>query len=199
MSGVLVTGASGFLGSFVVKRLQGRGTRVRGLVRSDVDLPGVEVVVGDLTDPTSLEGAVEGVDAIVHTAASFSMDFQESAGVNLDGTRALLEMALDHGVGRFVHISSCGVYDLVDVEVVTEETPRWPFTDETDPFFATLKPGSGEVYAYVYGRVKAEVERAVEAAGARGLPGVILRPPNILGPHPRSAWGHKVPEAVVKG
>lgn len=196
---VLVTGATGFVGGFVTRRLLDRGWRVRGLVRSGTDLPEVEWVAGDLSDPASLHAAVSGVDAVVHAAASFSMDFQESARINLDGTRALLDAALEHGVGRFVHISTCGVYDLVGVDVVGEDTPRWPFTDETDPFYATLKPGSGEVYAYVYGRVKAEVERAVEAARARGLDTVVLRPCNILGPGPRSPFGDKVPRAIVAG
>lgn len=198
-SSVLVTGATGFLGRFLVDRLLALGSRVRGLVRSEAELPGVEQVAGDLADPASLDAAVAGVDAIVHTAASFSLSFQESAATNLGGTSALLEAALAHGVGRFVHISTCGVYDLVGVDVVTEDTPRWPYTDDTDPFFATLKPGGGEVYAYVYGRVKAQAERAVEAAQARGLPAVILRPCNILGPGPRSPFGHAIPRAVVDG
>jgi nucleoside-diphosphate-sugar epimerase len=92
----LVTGANGFVGSFITRRLREAGLRVRALVRrpeveAEVAALGAEPVRGDATDLGSLRAAVEGTHVVVHCAASASQDLTEALRVNVSGTEALLE------------------------------------------------------------------------------------------------------------
>jgi nucleoside-diphosphate-sugar epimerase len=169
----LVTGATGFVGSRVVERWLDRGRGVRALVRDPEALPEVASVVGDLRDYPSLARAVAGVEVVVHCAVDESDDLEQERAVNEGGTRALAEAALQAGCRRFVHISSCGAYALEGLEVVDEDTPLWP-EERADEL--------------VYGVTKAMAERSLQEVAARGLGVVILRPPNILGAHPRSVF-----------
>src|SRR2546428_3742201 len=110
---VLLTGGSGFLGSFVAEQLSGEGHVVRALVRPHsarkiLDrVARVEFAPGAIEDRASLGAAVDGVDAVVHVAgivkARRPSDFFE---VNAQGTRNLLEAAVRHRVGRFLYVSS---------------------------------------------------------------------------------------------
>ena len=180
----LVTGANGFVGSFIARRLKEEGVRVRALVRrpevdAEVEALGAEPVRGDATDPRAVGAAVEGAHFVVHCAATASQDLAEARRVNVSGTRVMLEVARAAGCERFVHLSTLAVYDL-EREVVDEDTPR---VTEGRPYAVS----------------KAEADHEVLAASARGLPAVILRPPLILGVHPTSTWGHKVPRAIAAG
>lgn len=181
----LVTGANGFVGSFVARRLCEAGLRVRALVRRPeadeaVRALGAEPVRGDVTDPEAVLAALAGTHAVVHCAATGSTDLAEAGHVNVIGTEVMLEAANAVGCERFVQLSSLAVYDLVGRDVVDEDTPR---VREGRPYALT----------------KAEADQRVLEAIARGLPAVILRPPAILGVHPTSTWGHKVPRAIVAG
>ncbi len=115
---VLVTGASGFLGSHVAERLTKAGHQVRVLVRSTSNrkfldtLPGLEIAEGSVEDAARVDAAVQGVDAIVHSAgvvkALSAADFHAT---NVGGTQNLLEAARKHvraggTLKRFVHVSS---------------------------------------------------------------------------------------------
>src|SRR5690349_2380368 len=110
---VLLTGGSGFLGSFVAEQLTAEGHVVRALVRPRSDrrvlerLAGVEFAPGAIEDPASLGPAVDGADAVVHVAgivkARRPSEFFE---VNTEGTKNLLAAAAGRGVGRFVYVSS---------------------------------------------------------------------------------------------
>lgn len=181
---LLVTGAHGFIGRRIAARWLDHGWKVRGLVRRDEPLDGVELVIGDVADEAVVGDAVAGVDLVVHTAAYFQDDFDEAVKVNVDGTRAVARAALAEGVARFVHLSTCGVYDLVDVLEVTEDTPVWPFRSDGGP---------------VYGVTKAQAEREVEDAMREGLPAVILRPPNVLGADRLNAWSHQIAVVLKEG
>jgi uncharacterized protein YbjT (DUF2867 family) len=102
---VLVSGGTGALGSQVVSRLLGKGHDVRVMSRrADATVPdGVEAVQGDLRTGDGFDAAVDGVDAIVHCATSFT-----SRRADVDGTAQLLQLASRHGVRNFVYPSIVG-------------------------------------------------------------------------------------------
>ncbi|MEZ4240545.1 MAG: NAD-dependent epimerase/dehydratase family protein [Myxococcota bacterium] len=134
MSTVLVTGATGKVGSRLARRLARRGDRVRALVRdaARADLgDSVALAVGDLLDPPSLAAAVEGVDVVMHCAAFFRGATPEQAhAVNDGGTRHLAEAARAAGVRRFVFTSTGLVYGpkdaLVDEDAECTPTAAYP-------------------------------------------------------------------------
>ncbi len=115
----LVTGATGFVGSHVAHQLEQRGERIRLLVRNKSRLDNLkqlnrdttEIVTGDLTDSSSLKEAVRGCKTLYHVAADYRLwarDPQELYRSNVDGTRSLLQAALDAGVERVVYTSTVG-------------------------------------------------------------------------------------------
>lgn len=176
---VLVTGASGFLGSYIVDSYLARRIPVKVMVRLSSDLTWlkrhveagkVTLAYGSMTDPASLQKAVEGVTAIVHVAAVLGLDVPREVyqRVNVDGTRVLVEAAVVAGVKRFTLISSVSTYGdgIVPGTEVTEETPQHP----SNP----------------YGESKLAQQQIVfEAYQAHGLPVVSLEPPVIYGPRAR--------------
>jgi nucleoside-diphosphate-sugar epimerase len=113
---VLVTGATGRVGSRLVPRLLERGDSIRVLLRKEADREpfaqrGAEVVLGDLSDAESLGKAVAGVEAVVHVAAFFRGATEaEARATNLDGTLALAQAARPNGVSKFIYISTNLVY-----------------------------------------------------------------------------------------
>jgi UDP-glucose 4-epimerase len=114
MAILLLTGASGLVGSRLLPRLLADGYDCRALVRGDRPLPpGVTGVLGDLADPTSLGEAVKGVDAVVHLAALFRTGDDDAIWkANLEGTRNLLEAVTANAPhARFVMTSTGNVYD----------------------------------------------------------------------------------------
>jgi nucleoside-diphosphate-sugar epimerase len=169
---VLLTGGSGFLGSFTAEQLAADGHVVRALVRPRSDktvlekLPGVEFAAGAIEDPASLLPAAENVDAVVHVAgivkARKPEDFFQ---VNAQGTKNLLDAAIQRGVRRFVYVSS--------LAAVGPSADGTPVPDDAEPRPVTH-----------YGRSKLEAERAVLAAKDR-LHVTVLRPPLIYGPRDR--------------
>src|SRR6476661_4217531 len=114
MPTLLLTGATGLVGSRLLPRLTTAGFTCRALVRRDVALPnGVTAVRGDLDDPASLPPAVDGIDAVVHLAALFRTGDEDAIWrANLDGTRHLVEAVAVHApTARFVMASTGNVYD----------------------------------------------------------------------------------------
>ena len=114
MSTVLITGATGLVGSRLLPRLIADGHDCRVLLRSDQTLPaGATTVRGDLNDPDTLPTVAQGVDAVVHLAALFRTDDEAAIWkVNLDGTRNLLDAVTAHAPGaRFVMASTGNVYN----------------------------------------------------------------------------------------
>src|SRR3989449_2530986 len=112
---VLVTGASGLVGSHVVEALVARGGPVRALVRpasrAAVLRLGAEAVTGDVTDPAAWQAAARGVRAIVHSAAIVQRraSWEQYVAVNVDGTRLAVDAARTAGA-RVIHLSSLAAY-----------------------------------------------------------------------------------------
>ncbi|HLX31263.1 MAG TPA: NAD(P)H-binding protein [Gaiellaceae bacterium] len=111
---VLLTGATGFIGPHVAHALRARELPVRALVRdpkhaSRLTAWGVELAVGDVTDPSSLGAACEGVDEVVHLVAIIKGRPAEFESVMAQGTRNLVAAAQDAGVRRFVLASALGL------------------------------------------------------------------------------------------
>ena len=159
---VLVTGATGFVGSHVAEALDARGHRLRCTVRSGSslrwlrDLP-IETVEVDLADPPALEEALAGVRAVVHVAGVTAAPRPELyRTVNVTATERLARGALDRGVERFVFVSS----------------------------LAARGPRGAEGPVSAYGRSKRAAEEALAALeGAMEV--VALRPGGIYGPRDR--------------
>lgn len=132
---ILVTGATGKVGSRLVPRLIAKGHEVRILVRDQSKAQaliniGAKPFVGDLFDPETLTAAVAGTEAIVHLAALFrTTDNEAITNTNHDGTVALAQAALAAGVKRFVFTSTGNVYGAGLRHPAREED----FVDDKDP------------------------------------------------------------------
>jgi dihydroflavonol-4-reductase len=171
----LVTGATGFVGSAVVRALVSRGEPVRALVRRSSslrlleDLP-VEIVTGDLDEPASCRAALEGCNALFHAAADYRLWVPQPEAMyrtNVEGTRHLLLAAADAGLRRIVYTSSVATLGLRP-----DDLPA----DESTP--ATLAGIVGH-----YKRSKFLAEQAVrELIAETGLPVVIVNPAAPVGP-----------------
>jgi predicted dehydrogenase/nucleoside-diphosphate-sugar epimerase len=166
----VVTGASGSVGSAVVRRLVADGKNVRAFVRRIPanPLPGVEYCFGNLGDPAAVDRAIAGAATVIHVGASMKGGWPEHLGGTVIGTRNVIDACKKHGVKQLVHISSMSVVDWAGSSgkpAVSEET--------------ALEPRAEERGAYT--RAKLEAERKVSAASREGLPCVILRPGQIFG------------------
>lgn len=171
----LVTGATGFVGSAVLRALLKAGHEVRALVRPTSDrrnLEGlaVEPVIGDLSSRGSLDRALAGCDALFHVAADYRLwapHPQEIYAANVDGTRNIMGAALDAGLTRVVYTSSVATLGLT-----ADGTP----SDETTP--ASLDDMIG---AYKRSKYLAE-EEVRRMALEEELPAVIVNPAAPVGP-----------------
>lgn len=171
----VITGASGFLGAHLARTLKDRGVEVRAADRSrgpaldDVDVEFVEI---DVLDPASLRAAFEGQDRVFHLAAIISIvgdPTGEVWRVNVHGPRNAATVALECGVGRFVHCSSVHSFDLERCG---------PSLDESGP--PTTHPD-----APAYDRSKRAGEEAVRLVVQKGLDAVVVNPTGIIGPDDR--------------
>ena len=167
---VLVTGATGFTGGALARKLVERGDQVVALVRASGKVDelrslGVELSVGDISDRAAVMSAAKGVDIIYHIAAVYRTaghpdEYYES--VNVGGVQNVIDAAREHGVGRTVHCSTIGVHGDI------EEIP----SNEGSPF----NPGD------IYQRTKLAGEQLFAQAMQEGLAGCIFRPGAIYGP-----------------
>ncbi len=175
MKTTLITGATGFVGSAVLRRLVRAGHKVRALVRQDSDrrnLEGVpaEVCVGDLTDRASLDRALSGCSVLFHVAADYRLWVPQPRAVyecNVNGTRNIMTAAAQAGVSRIVYTSSVATLGLTaDGTPADEETP------------VSLSDMIGH-YKRSKFMAEAEVQRM---AKEQRLPVVIVNPSTPVGP-----------------
>jgi dihydroflavonol-4-reductase len=168
----LVTGANGFTGSHLVRALQQRGDSVIGLVRKSSNLTRLadchaQLVYGDITDTDALRVAMNGVDAVFHTAAYVELGLVNEAEmerVNVQGTRAVLEVAQAAGVSKFVYCSTIGVFGDTKGQVVNETFKR------TQTNFSSA-----------YDRTKYQAQQLVDEFAQQRLPAVSILPSGIYG------------------
>ncbi len=174
MRRAFVTGASGFVGSAVARQLIAAGWQVRALARptsprTNLDLPGLEVVTGDMRDEAGIGVAMAGADAVFHVAADYRLwarDPEEIVRNNREGTRVVMQAAKAAGVPRVVYTSSVATLRLHD-----DGSP----SDETEPLTPVTAIGA-------YKRSKVVAERLVEDMVREGLPAVIVNPSTPIGP-----------------
>jgi len=169
---VLVTGAGGFVGGHVARRLAEVGHRVRGLSRRPPDVkpgdPAIEWIVGDLLDPDVIRRATAGVRGVIHSAAWVSLGRDRrgvSRAVNVDATRRLLDEARRAGVERFVLTSTLHTLAAGTPDAPADEDAPWNLACVDSP----------------YSRTKREAENFVRAASGGGFTTVVLCPGMVLG------------------
>ena len=120
---VLVTGATGYIGSRLVHILQTMGHDVRVLVRNCFDSFGdIEQVVGNLGTPDSLENVTKGVEVVFHLGGGMRPSDGDLTVVNVDGTLRLMQDAINHQVRRFIYLSAAVVYGDIVSPPASEET-----------------------------------------------------------------------------
>jgi len=171
---ILVTGANGFVGAALCKKLVQSGHQVRGLVRKTSDcslLQGVSIekVIGSLEDTESLRKAAEQAELVYHTAAAVTDwgTYTFFRRVNVEGTRHMLDAAVASGIRRMVLVSSVVVSSFIDQRHMDENSPR-----HDTPF--------------PYCRTKREAEELAMQYHRKGLIEiVIVRPGDIYGPGDR--------------
>ena len=170
---VFVTGATGFIGSYLARRLRAAGAHVLGLERtpgkgSSLASEGIEMVHGDITDHARMVEILRqyGVQIVLHLAAWLGQPPEPDLAhrINVVATRSLAEASAAMGVKRFVFTSSIAVYGAFGDRDVDETTPVEPFGDP-------------------YGDSKVRAEQALAEIGhSMGLPFVIIRPGMVYGP-----------------
>lgn len=186
---VLVTGASGFVGSWLVERLMAEGHEVRTLQRSreSVSRSKAEVYVGDVTDFESLKPAIKGAQVIFHLAGlvAYSRSEREAMDrVNVQGTENVVKASILHGVQRLVHFSS--------VAAIGASFDQKPLNEGSAYNLQRLNLG------YFESKRKAEeiVRQAVER---KELEAVIVNPSTIYGPGDMKKPSRKTQAKVALG
>lgn len=172
---ILITGANGFVGSYIARKLSGaEGYQITCLVRDHADLtlisdllPRVNVIRGDIRDVSLMYDTVKSMDCIIHAAAevSFSAGRKSLISSAMDGTANLVNAALEAGTSKFVHISS--------VAAIGRRKPEERISEKE--IFTHSK------YDTDYGLAKFLAEQEVWRGNAEGLNTTILNPSMIIG------------------
>ena len=171
---ILVTGASGFLGSELVKQLVANNESVRIIVRPSSDISHlasikdkIEIMEGDILDVPSLEIAMDGIEKIYHSAAVIGYDdsfYDSMYKCNIEGTANVVNVALTKGIKKLLHVSSIAAIGGKPNDLISEDT-KWEKNEWTTH----------------YGITKMLAEREVWRAEQEGLEVVMVNPGIILG------------------
>jgi len=164
---VYITGISGFLSINLVRYLLSHGyEQIAGIDLVDFDYPErerIDFLQGDIRDPQALKRSMRGADVVIHTAAALPLySPEEIYSTDVQGTRLVLQQALEYDVKRVIHISSTAVYGVPDHHPLFEHDPV---------------SGVGP-----YGEAKVLAEEACLESRAKGLCVPILRPKSFIGP-----------------
>jgi dihydroflavonol-4-reductase len=180
---IFITGSTGFLGTHLIKRLAQTSHELRCLARKtskteELQRLGVGIVYGDVTDKASLLAGMKGCDWVINLANIYSVwepDPSVYTTVNIEGTRNVMQAALETGISKVVHVSTVATYGKpYDV----------PFTEKSSP---------GPEMFSEYSRTKAEGEKiAWSFYKDKGLPLVIIQPCPILGPGDTKVTGQVI-------
>ncbi len=191
---VLVTGATGFLGSRLVSRLLKTGQSVRVLVRDasrlatcGLDPDDLEMIVGDITDPDAVARAISGVATVYHCAAFVGLgglsDRPRLRRVNVGGTATIVNAAIESGVRRMVFTSSIAALGRSDEHTeCLDENTEW-----------TESPLNS---AYAISKYHSELE--VYRGIAEGLDAVVVNPSVIMGPGRRGENTMQIAESIYR-
>ncbi|ELR71786.1 Dihydroflavonol-4-reductase [Fulvivirga imtechensis AK7] len=173
---ILVTGANGFLGSYICKKLLSEKEPFIALVRPSSDISmlqdiqdDIRIHHGDVLDPDSIVGIIEEIDTIIHCAAVVSYhrgDRKQMNEVNVTGTKYMVDLALAHNIKYFVHISSVAALGRNQPSGTISENNKWQHSK----------------WNTSYGESKYLAELEVWRGIMEGLNAVILNPSVILGP-----------------
>ena len=176
---ILVTGATGFVGSHLCQALAEQGHRVRALHRSSSSLAlleGVpaELVEGDLFEPDSLALAARDIDVVYHCGGRVGSwtDAEEMAASHVEGTHNILTAARQCGVRRFIHTSSVAALGLPERAAESNET--LPIMDESHAWNYTADE-------WPYGYAKHRAEEEVRRSTTDGFDTIILNPASVFG------------------
>ncbi len=184
---VFVTGATGFIGRHLVRRLVEDGHSVRCLVRKNsrtkpLERLGVRLEFGDVNNPAALREGMQGCDWLFHLANLYSMwepDRSRFTRINIDGTRNVLQAALETGLKKVVYISTVAVYGRPAQSPFDEDSPAGPrFFSE----YARTKAVANEIAWDYYHRFQ--------------LPLVVLYPGIVLGAGDEKASGHYIQDII---
>jgi dihydroflavonol-4-reductase len=171
---VLITGASGFVGSAVARDLLREGFKVRALarkssLRKNFEGLDVEIVEGDMRDPSATRAAAKDARYVFHVAADYRLwapDPDEIIRANVDGTRSVMQAGRDVGAERVVYTSSVATLKLHEDGRPADES----------------RPLSEDEAIGAYKKSKVVAERLVERMVGEGLPAVIVNPSTPVGP-----------------
>jgi nucleoside-diphosphate-sugar epimerase len=181
---ILITGSSGYLGRWAVRAALEKGFDVSGLDRrpSEIEHDFFQEKIGDISDGETAGEATKGCDAVFHLAAALAQ-FEPDQGrmhrVNVTGTDNLLSAALDHGVKKFIFMSSVEVYGIGLPVPCPENAPLQPVCQ--------------------YGRDKVEGEELCKQYLQKGMDVTVFRPPTINGPGQNEPFLLAQMEAISKG
>jgi dihydroflavonol-4-reductase len=186
---IFITGATGFIGKCVIKRLAQTKHQIRCLVRktSNVDelkALGVTFVQGDVTDKDSVLAGMKGCDWVINLANLYSLwepDKNIYTRVNVEGTRNVMESALETGISKVVHISTAGIYGKPEDCPFTEESPVGKF--RFSEYFRTKY--QGDLIAW-------------ELYEKKGLPLVMIYPLAVLGPDDPKTTGQYIQRLISR-
>jgi len=181
-----VTGATGFIGAHVARKLSERGDQVVALVRSPdkataLREQGAELIEGDLSDTEAIERGVDGAEAVFHVGAMYKVgipkkDRESMYDANVGGTERVLDAAHEAGVPRILYVSTVNVFGDTEGKVVDESYRR----DESKGFLS------------YYDETKYRSHQVAEDRIGRGYPIVVAQPGAVYGPGDHSEVGNVI-------